>query len=42
MASPITQVTELFKRVTGRKTPTPAPAPKPEAAKPDPVAKIVS
>jgi hypothetical protein len=38
MASAITKVTELFKRVTGRKAPAPAPQPAP--AKPEPGVKV--
>jgi hypothetical protein len=41
MATPITRITEFFKRVAGRSEPAPAPAPEPEAAKPEPVAKTV-
>jgi hypothetical protein len=45
MASPITRITDLFKRAIGREAPAPAPdpaAPEPEAAKPAPVTKTVS
>ena len=44
MASPITRITELFKRAIAREAPAPAPAlaPAPEAAKPEPVTKTVS
>lgn len=38
MASAITKVTELFKRVAGRKAT--APAPKPAPAKPEPGVKV--
>ena len=42
MASPITRITELFKRMTSSKAKTPAPTPTPEPAKPEPVAKVGS
>jgi hypothetical protein len=44
MASPMTRITELFKRAMGREAPAPAPKPAPEpvAAQPEPVAKTVS
>ena len=44
MASPMTRITELFKRAMGREAPAPAPEPTPEpvAAQPEPVAKTVS
>jgi hypothetical protein len=44
MASPMTRITELFKRAMGREAPAPAPEPAPEpvAAQPEPVAKTVS
>jgi len=44
MASPMTRITELFKRAMGREAPAPAPEPAPEpvAAEPEPVAKTVS
>jgi hypothetical protein len=40
MASPITRITELFKRAIGREEPAPAPAP--VAPEPEPVTKPVS
>jgi hypothetical protein len=40
MASPITRITELFKRAIGREAP--APAPEPAAADPEPAGKTVS
>ena len=39
MASPITRITELFKRAIGQEAPTPAPAPEPAAAEPEPAGK---
>ena len=44
MASPMTRITELFKRAMGREAPAPAPEPAPEpvAAQPEPVTKTVS
>jgi hypothetical protein len=44
MASPMTRITELFKRAIGREAPAPAPAPTPEpvAATPEPVTKTTS
>jgi hypothetical protein len=44
MASPMTRITELFKRAIGREAPAPAPTPTPEpvAAKPEPVTKTTS
>jgi hypothetical protein len=42
MASPMTRITELFKRAIGREAPAPAPAPEPVAAKPEPVTKTTS
>ncbi|WP_306764997.1 hypothetical protein [Solirubrobacter soli] len=44
MASPITRITELFKRAIGREEPAPAPAPAPGpvAVEPEPVTKRVS
>jgi hypothetical protein len=44
MASPITRITELFKRAISREEPAPAPvtAPDPVAAEPEPVTKPVS
>ena len=44
MASPMTRITELFKRAMGREAPAPAPEPAPEpvAAPPEPVTKTVS
>ena len=42
MASPITRVTELFKRMTSSKAKAPAPTPTPEPAKPEPAGKVRS
>ena len=44
MASPMTRITELFKRAIGREAPAPAPTPTPEpvAATPEPVTKTTS
>jgi hypothetical protein len=42
MASPISSITALFKRVMGRNEPAPTPAIKPEPAKPEPAANSVS
>ena len=40
MASPITKITELFKRMTSSKAKAPAPTPTPEPAKPEPAGKV--
>jgi hypothetical protein len=40
MASAISRITELFKRVTSSKAKTPAPTPEP--AKPEPATKVPS
>jgi hypothetical protein len=39
MASPISSIASLFKRMIGRGAPTPAP--EPESAKPEPAAETV-
>ena len=42
MASPITRVTEFFKRMTSSKAKAPAPTPTPEPAKPESAGKVHS
>lgn len=44
MATPLTRITELFKRAMGQKAPAPAPEPTPEpvATDPEPVTKTHS